>query len=278
MARRRQEPKAPERARLLVPLADARTRIQAQLDRGETVPDVSINENDAARKWYDFTSELLRQICSNDELQDEFTGRSSFGGYGEINTGSYLKTLRSIYERLELLPSPEASTGPAAAKISETVSPRIDTTNTRNVFVVHGHDDEMKQHVARTLSQLKLNPIILHEKPNSGRTIIEKFEANADVSFAVVLLSPDDMAYSASGDAKHAKPRARQNVVMELGYFVGRLSRKHVFCLKRGDNLEIPSDFSGVIYTPYDAAGHWKIELVRELKEAEYSVDANHLI
>jgi hypothetical protein len=149
---------------------------------------------------------------------------------------------------------------------------------TNKIFVVHGHDQEMKQHVARILSKLGLNPIILHEQPNAGKTIIEKFEHNAEVSFAVVLLSPDDIAYQAGSDAKHARPRARQNVVLELGYFVGELGRDRVFSLKRGDELELPSDLAGVVYTAYDAAGHWCFELVRELKAAGYSVDANQLV
>src|SRR5258706_704367 len=100
MARRKQDPTAPERAKLLVPLEEARARVQAQLDRGASVPDESVNENDDARRWYEFTSELLRQICSTDELQDEFTGRSSFSfGGDDITTGRYLKKLRSIHER-----------------------------------------------------------------------------------------------------------------------------------------------------------------------------------
>src|SRR5574341_240364 len=102
-----------------------------------------------------------------------------------------------------------------------------------NIFVVHGHDEEMKQAVARTLSKLGLNPIILHEQPNMGKTIIEKFEKNADVQFAIVLLSPDDMAYSVNSTAQDAQPRARQNVILELGYFVGKLSREKVFTLKQ---------------------------------------------
>jgi predicted nucleotide-binding protein len=147
-----------------------------------------------------------------------------------------------------------------------------------DIFVVHGHDEEMKQHAARTVSTLGLKPIILHEQANAGKTIIEKFEQNADVSFAVVLLSPDDMAFPARGDHTSAKPRARQNVVLELGYFVGKLGRHRVFCLKRGEQLEVPSDFSGVVYTSYDAAGHWRLELARELKAAGYNVDANVLL
>ena len=151
-------------------------------------------------------------------------------------------------------------------------------SQSNKVFVVHGHDEEMKQHVARTLTQIGLSPVILHEQPNSGKTIIEKFETNADVSFAVVLLSPDEMAFPAEMDAKSAKPRARQNVVLELGYFIGKLGRKHVFALKRDENLELPSDISGVVYTAYDTAGHWRFELVRELKAVGYGVDANQLL
>lgn len=110
-----------------------------------------------------------------------------------------------------------------------------------------------------------------------GKTIIEKFEKNADVQFAVVLLSPDDMAYSVNSTAQDAQPRARQNVILELGYFVGKLSREKVFTLKKG-NLEVPTDFSGVVYTSYDPAGRWHFELARELKAVGYSVDANTLL
>ena len=149
---------------------------------------------------------------------------------------------------------------------------------TDRVFIVHGHDDVMKLSVARALTDLGLKPIILHEQPNSGKTIIEKFERDADVGFAVVLLSPDDMAYVGTADPSSAKPRARQNVVVELGYFVGSLGRDRVMALKRGNDLEVPSDFNGVVYTQYDDAGNWKFELVRELKAAGYDVDANALI
>ena len=155
--------------------------------------------------------------------------------------------------------------------------PAKTASKTNDVFVVHGHDNEMMEAVARALFQIGLKPIILHERPNSGKTLIEKFEKNADVQFATVLLSPDDMAFPVSESPDSAKPRARQNVVLELGYFVGRLTRERVFTLKRGDELEIPSDISGIVYTQYDKEGHWRIEFIRELKEAGYDVDANDL-
>ena len=135
----------------------------------------------------------------------------------------------------------------------------------------------MKQSVARTLMKLKLEPIILHEQPDSGKTIIEKFERDSDVGFAVILLSPDDMGYKKDDGAKKAKPRARQNVIFELGYFVGKLGRNKVMALKRGDDLEVPSDLSGVVYTPFDDHGAWRLKLVKELKAAGYNADANDL-
>jgi predicted nucleotide-binding protein len=148
-----------------------------------------------------------------------------------------------------------------------------------DVFIVHGHDNEMKQYVARVLTQLGLVPNILHEKPNQGRTIIEKLEANtSDVGFAVVLLSPDDMAYIRSQTPEQARPRARQNVVLELGYFIAKLGREKVMPLYKGaEAFELPSDIAGVVYTPFDDAGHWRYALADELKAAGYTIDKNKL-
>ncbi len=145
------------------------------------------------------------------------------------------------------------------------------------VFVVHGHDGEMKQAVARTLERVGLGAVILHEKPNRGQTIIEKIERFADVDFAVVLMSPDDTGYSSEAGLDAAKPRARQNVILELGYFAGKLGRENVVALHRG-NIEFPSDYDGVLYTPYDSdSGTWRGELVAELKDSGYSVSADNL-
>lgn len=149
----------------------------------------------------------------------------------------------------------------------------------REVFLVHGHDENMKQTVARTLDKLDFVPIILHEKPNQGRTIIEKFQEFANVSFAVVLISGDDLGYSASDGRESARPRARQNVILELGYFLGLLGRERVVALFREtENLEMPSDYNGVIFLPCDEAGGWKVNLLKELVAAGFAVDANKLL
>ncbi len=144
------------------------------------------------------------------------------------------------------------------------------------VFVVHGHDEGMRDSVARMLTKLGLKPVILHEQPDRGRTIIEKFYDHSDVSFAVVLLSPDDMGYVNTVDHDPAQPRARQNVILELGFFLGRLGRENVVALHKG-NVEIPSDFSGVLFKPYVSGGDWPYRLTRELRESGYSVSADDL-
>ena len=144
----------------------------------------------------------------------------------------------------------------------------------RKVFVVHGHDEAPREAVARFLTTLSFEPIILHEQANQGRTVIEKIEAHGDVGFAVVLLTPDDTGGPKSGEQS---PRARQNVILELGYFIGILGRSRVCALKRGD-LEIPSDFGGVVYETYDAGGGWKNALGRELQAAGFEIDWNKVM
>jgi predicted nucleotide-binding protein len=153
------------------------------------------------------------------------------------------------------------------------MSPSI-AMNTTDVFVVHGCDEAAKQIVARFLEKLGLNPVILHEQSNRGRTIIEKFEDHAEVRFAVIILTPDDIGRLATESESSSTLRARQNVIFEMGYFIGRIGRGRVFPLRRG-SVEIPSDYSGVVYTELDDKGAWRVELVRELKGAGFVIDAN---
>ena len=148
--------------------------------------------------------------------------------------------------------------------------------NANEIFVIHGRDKETKVTVARFLEHLDLKPIILHEQLNQGKTIIEKFEQHAQVGFAVALLTPDDVG-APQKDMENLKPRARQNVIFEFGYFIGRLGRNRVCALTKGD-VEIPSDYDGVIYIPLDDAGGWKIRFVKELKGVGIDVDANRAL
>lgn len=150
---------------------------------------------------------------------------------------------------------------------------KTNVPKTNEIFVIHGHDAGAKEAMARFLTQLELTPIILHEQPNKGRTIIEKFEDHANVSFAIALLTPDDIGAQVN-NKDNLSNRARQNVIFEFGYFIGKLGRENVVGFIK-DNIEVPSDYSGVLYVPFDDAGKWKFDLVKELKSAGYDVDAN---
>lgn len=147
------------------------------------------------------------------------------------------------------------------------------------IFVVHGHDEYMKETVARTLGKLNLEPIILHEQENLGKTIIEKFELfSENVSFAIILFSADDLAYERGQPYESAKYRARQNIILELGYFMGKLGRKKVVVLHKSEkNFEFPSDILGIVYIPFDPHNGWKLTLAKELKAAGYDVDFEKL-
>ncbi len=145
---------------------------------------------------------------------------------------------------------------------------------TRRVFLVHGHDERVRETVARFLEKLDLECVILHEQPNKGRTIIEKFEDYADVAFAVVLLTPDDRGGVADAAFEAQQKRARQNVLLELGFFLGVLSRSRV-CALYVEGVEIPSDYSGVLFLPLDDGGAWRMGLLRELIASGLPIDAN---
>lgn len=141
------------------------------------------------------------------------------------------------------------------------------------VFVVHGRAENEKSEVAHWLRSIGLEPVILHERPNAGRTIIEKFsEEAAGVGYAVVLATGDDEAQLRGQSGNDLELRPRPNVVLELGFFLGKLGRDKVAVL-RAPGVELPSDYHGVLYIELDSAGMWKNELARELKTAGLSVD-----
>jgi predicted nucleotide-binding protein len=140
----------------------------------------------------------------------------------------------------------------------------------RKVFLVHGRDDAAKNEVALFLRKIGLEDIILHERPNGGRHLLTKFREEADGAvFAVILMTPDDEGCFVGGTSR---PRARQNVVFELGFFIGKLGPANVAALVKGD-VEKPSDFDGIAYIALDPAGNWKKELARELNHAKVPFD-----
>jgi predicted nucleotide-binding protein len=276
----------PERPalRLRVSIEDARSRLADRAEKGQKLKEIPINSwesLDAAKKefskWSSYNRELLKQLFTSDQLSDEYA--RYFGGVLSMgrNLGRDIREfhedvddkvhrLESIAERLELIP------------LSDDVTVRLEASasvpaSTTRVFVVHGHDEAIREGVARFLERLELEPVILHEQANEGMTVIEKLERHSDVRFAVVLLTPDDEGRSVAVDGL-LLPRARQNVVLELGYFTAKLGRKAVCALHRG-SLELPSDYLGVVYVPIDEGGGWHLRLAKELKAAGFPVDMN---
>jgi predicted nucleotide-binding protein len=134
-----------------------------------------------------------------------------------------------------------------------------------SVFIVHGREDGIKNEVARWISQIGMNEVVLHEQPNQGRTIISKFsDMAAIVDYAIVIVTPDDIGGLAEAQLA---PRARQNVIFEFGFFIGALGPTRVAVLLSDERIERPSDYDGVVYTAYDRAGAWKLALAREFRE-----------
>jgi predicted nucleotide-binding protein len=152
-----------------------------------------------------------------------------------------------------------------------TGTPALDLS--QSIFIVHGRDEAVRESVARFLEKMGFTAVILHEQPNKGRALITKFDEVAEgIGFAVVLMTPDDVGGAAGGDLR---PRARQNVIFELGYFIGALGPARVAAITQGD-LELPSDYEGVVYIPWD--GDWRTALARELQAAAYEIDWNKVM
>ncbi len=139
------------------------------------------------------------------------------------------------------------------------------------VFIVHGHDGELKEAVARVIERQGIKPVILSEQANRGATIIEKIETYSDVKGAICLFTSDDFGKGKNELAD--SPRARQNVVFEAGYFAGKLGRQNVVLIS-DENIELPSDLQGVVYSN---KSEWKFQVLKELKAIGYNIDYNKI-
>ncbi len=152
----------------------------------------------------------------------------------------------------------------------------LNSADRSKVFIVHGHDQAAQTKVARFIEKLGLEAIILHEQASSGRTIIEKIEHYSNVDFAIVLYTPDDLG-NVKIKADELNGRARQNVVFEHGYLIGKLGRENVVALVEPP-IELPNDISGVVYINIDEGLAWQLQLAKEMKQSGYEINMNDLI
>lgn len=146
------------------------------------------------------------------------------------------------------------------------------------VFIVHGHDDELRAKVQVVLNHGGLEDIVLSEQADDGKTIIEKLEKySSDVAYAVILYTACDIGRDKNLDESCNQYRARQNVVFEHGLLIGKLGRNKVSALVKGD-IEIPGDIDGVVYISVDDAGAWKGKLARNISNSGIAININEMI
>lgn len=266
---------------LVVSREEAREKIQARIDKGQEILDLPILPESELEEawaeylnWSDYNSTLLSRLFDDSSIAKKYNRGTLFspGGrsspYLETEIGRYrrgvtnkINRLRGILGELELIP--ERIPGS---------SPEQTVVNSNEVFIVHGHDRAAKSEVARFVEKLGPEVTVLDEQPGGGQTIIEKFEAYAsNAGFAIVLLTPDDVG-AAKDKRDNLNPRARQNVIFEMGYFVKGLGRGSV-CAMSSEEVELPSDLAGVEYIPLDPHGGWEKKLDREMEAAGLTVD-----
>ena len=283
--------KAPPPTELIVSVDEFKKILEERIQIGEDILNYKVqtqsefdSNTEDYNQWDDYNSEYLKQSFNNEynEYKDRYDKCAMFVGFatGAQTPSDKLKifkekveskttNLKKLLGKADLLKCSVGTKNSPSTKKMETA------TETNNIFIVHGHDERTKLDVARTIEKLGLNPIILSEQPNQGQTIIEKFELHSNVGFAIVLLTADDLGKTKTDEEE--KYRARQNVILEMGYFIGKLGRNKVFPLYE-NGVELPSDLHGVLYNPIDEANSWKFRLAKELKAAGYYVDANNLL
>ncbi len=284
-ARRPQPPK--ERPQLLVPRAEFEQQLTERIDLGKALLDVEITARviyeevrGDYRLWNEYNATLIESAFTTSEEADTYRWWLGIA-VGTANdlpqqiddlTGDIeerigrLKSLRGrlgLFAEMSTLAAPTRPTKPAPTE--------------QAIFLVHGREDAAKHGVARFVQIVTgITPIILAEQPNLGQTIIEKFERHAlRVSFAIVLLTADD-----EGGLKGAhdlKPRARQNVVLELGWFIGAIKRENVAILCE-PGIELPSDTLGLAYISLTRDDGWKLQLAKEMRSSGLSVDPSKLL
>lgn len=285
------DPDADDLPRLRVPREQLEAEIDERVASGEALlrmPVRSEAELGEARSayytWSEYNETLLRRSFDRTGPAEEYHGsRFGFAAAGlpletmaahlRRDIDAKLRRLGSQRTRLSLYKEETLDMNRAGSDLAGRVGGE-------DVFIVHGHAAGVKETVARFVRRLlNREPVILHEQPDGGRTIIEKFEAHAaTAAAAIVLLTGDDVGGPQDSPPAELKPRGRQNVILELGYFLGVLGRSRVIVLYE-PGVEVPSDLDGYLRVPLDTADGWRARLARELKNgANLDIDPTALL
>jgi predicted nucleotide-binding protein len=176
--------------------------------------------------------------------------------------------VNKIKKKLEIL----SAVPQIVPTLANLVRSQIIEEDLNKVFIVHGHDYTLRDKVSKFVSDLGLSPVVLQEQANKGRTVFTKLIDHSNVGFAIVLLTPDDRGGKAESSFENLNFRARQNVILEFGYFVAKLGLGNV-CVLYDGNVEIPSDYHGVLYIHLDEKDAWKSQVTKEIKAAGIRID-----
>jgi predicted nucleotide-binding protein len=290
----RPPPEPPRPAALTMSRTEADAKLATRIEKAETLrqrlgpSSDSLTGQEEYDKWNAYNWDMLLRMFTDETIARQYDWSSppapvlNLGGETWLGTArreradptiaekldTKVAALLSIRERLEVYeePAPTTSSAPLTNR-NESAPAR------QAAFIVHGHDGEAREATARVLEALGVEPIILHERPNGGGTILEKFEKHsAAAPYAIVLLTGDDEG----GKAGDLHPRARQNVILELGFFWGSLGRERL-CVLYERGVELPSDLHGLVHVEIDKAGAWRYQLAAELRSVWPDIDLNLL-
>ena len=281
-----------QRTALIIDRDTFEANLNEQLLIGKELANVKVNtvhELEEFEKninlWNAYNKELLKSSFNNlnNSYYLEYEHAGMMIGFVEVSRGAdinnpkyrldklnelviaKINTIVSLISRIKLIHAIENNYGGKTSGYDQ------NEVNSDKVFVIHGHDEEMKRSVQLFLTRANLTDIVLHEQLDKNQTIIEKLiEVGSTVSYAIALLSPDDI--QADGTF-----RARQNVILEIGYFMGKLGRERLRLLVK-ENVVIPTDLQGILYDNYNSSGTWQIKLLREMKDVGIPIDIDSVI
>jgi predicted nucleotide-binding protein len=235
--------------------------------------------------WNDYNSEYLKQSFNfqQNEYKNDYDKVGNYIGLYEKDRSPVKKlqiTKSKILSKIDFLKKLKAKTELIKSSFENRNFGNDETKNfemnKKEVFIVHGHDNEAKINTARFIEKLGFKPIILHEQASMGNTVIEKIEQYSDVGFGIVLYTPCDFG-GKKGNEDSFKNRARQNVVFEHGFLIGKIGRQNVCALVK-DEIETPNDISGVVYIKMDNEDAWQLKLAKELKNSGYEIEIDKLL
>ncbi len=224
-------------------------------------------------EWHEPTTGCFQFRAKDGAILNWFqsTGTLQFQGPSAVRTKLQTRLTEALEaESKEAADEPGGSEGGDGAKGTG--------VERKKVFVGHGHDEGAREQLELILHRLGLHPFVLSNTGGGGRTIIEALENETGprpgrARFGIVLMTPDDVGYAKRDGESEAEPRARQNVVMEMGMLISAIGRKNVAILKKG-HLEVPSNVDGIIYLSFNE--HVKEivpKLVDRLREAGFDLD-----